>query len=45
MTSRFTLLTLFLCLLNSQNVQAQDLDTVAISGRVVDQNGAVIPGA
>jgi hypothetical protein len=45
MTSRLTLLTLFLCLLNFQNIQAQDLDTVTISGRVVDQNGALIPGA
>ncbi|MEP6818055.1 MAG: carboxypeptidase regulatory-like domain-containing protein [bacterium] len=27
------------------NVSAQDLDNVTVSGRVVDQNGAVIPGA
>src|SRR5688572_21672496 len=45
MTSRLTLLTLFLCLLNFQHIHAQDLDTVTISGRVSDQNGAVIPGA
>src|SRR6185369_6211067 len=45
MTSRLTLLTLFLFLLNLQNVYAQDLDTVSISGRVMDQNGALIPGA
>ncbi|HEU4797166.1 MAG TPA: TonB-dependent receptor [Pyrinomonadaceae bacterium] len=37
MTSRLALLTLLLFVFN------QDLDTVAISGRVMDQNGAVIP--
>lgn len=42
MTSRLTLLTLFLFTLN---IHAQDLDTVTIAGRVVDQNSAVIPGA
>ena len=42
MTSRLTLLTI---LLFTFNVNAQDLDTVTISGRVMDQNGAVIPGA
>src|SRR5689334_9791898 len=42
MTSRLTFLTLFLF---TFNVHAQDLDTVVISGRVVDQNAAVIPGA
>src|SRR6185295_16924182 len=42
MTSRLTLLSIFLFTLN---VNAQDLDTVKISGRVVDQNAAVIPGA
>src|ERR1043166_648335 len=42
MTSRLTLLTLFLF---TFNVHAQDLDTVTISGRIVDQNAAVIPGA
>ena len=42
MTSRLTLLTLFLF---TFNINAQDLDTVTISGRVVDQNAAVIPGA
>ena len=42
MTSRLTLLTI---LLFTFNVNAQDLDTVAISGRIMDQNGAVIPGA
>src|SRR5262245_33618738 len=45
MTSRLTLLTIFLFTFNLQNIPAQDLDTVTISGRVVDQNGAVIPGA
>src|SRR5918993_866128 len=43
MTSRLTLLTLFLFIVNSVN--AQDLDTVTISGRVMDQNTAVLPGA
>src|SRR5215510_5730910 len=42
MSSRFTLLTI---LLFTFHVHAQDLDTVTISGRVMDQNGAVIPGA
>ena len=42
MTSRLTLLTI---LLITFNVNAQDLDTVAISGRVMDQNAAVLPGA
>src|SRR4051794_25926845 len=45
MTSRLTLLTLILFLFNLQNIHAQDLDTVSISGRVMDQNGALIPGA
>jgi hypothetical protein len=43
MTSRLTLLTLFLFIVNSVN--AQDLDTATISGRVMDQNGAVLPAA
>ena len=42
MTSRLTLLTIFLF---TYNVHAQDLDTVTIFGRIVDQNSAVIPGA
>ena len=41
-TSRLTLLTI---LLFTFNVNSQDLDTVTISGRIMDQNGAVIPGA
>jgi len=48
MTSRLTLfVSLFVVpfVLNFQFVHAQDLDTVTISGRVTDQNGAVIPGA
>lgn len=45
MTSRLTLLTLFLFTLNFQVTQAQDLDTVTIYGRIMDQNGAVLPGA
>jgi hypothetical protein len=39
-----SLLTLLL-LLSLHTIQAQDLDTVTITGQVVDQNGAVIPGA
>jgi Carboxypeptidase regulatory-like domain/TonB dependent receptor/TonB-dependent Receptor Plug Domain len=45
MTSRLTLLSIFLFTLNFQTAHAQDLDTVVIFGRVVDQNSAVIPGA
>ena len=45
MTSRLTLLTIFLFVFTFQVVDAQDLDTVTIAGRVTDQNGAVIPGA
>jgi hypothetical protein len=45
MTSRLTLLTIFLFTFNFQNIHAQDLDTVTIAGRIMDQNGAVIPGA
>ncbi|HKE60137.1 MAG TPA: carboxypeptidase regulatory-like domain-containing protein [Pyrinomonadaceae bacterium] len=35
----------FLFLLTLPTSQAQDLDTVTIEGRVVDQNSAIIPGA
>jgi len=42
MTSRLTLLSIFLF---TFNVNAQDLDTVTIAGRVMDQNGALVPGA
>jgi hypothetical protein len=45
MTSRLTLFAFFLFTFNSQFVNAQDLDTVTIFGRIVDQNGAVIPNA
>ena len=45
MTSRLTLLTILLFTFNLQHVNAQDLDTVTISGRIMDQNGAVLPGA
>ena len=45
MTSRLTLLTIFLFTFNLQLINAQDLDTVTIAGRIMDQNGAVIPGA
>jgi hypothetical protein len=44
MTSRLTLLTIFLFTVNFQST-AQDLDTVVIFGRVTDQNAAVIRGA
>lgn len=43
MTSRLTLLAVLVFTFNL--VHAQDLDTVTIYGTVVDQNGAVIPGA
>lgn len=42
MTSRLTLLTILLFTLN---VHGQDLDTVTIYGRIMDQNAAVLPGA
>ena len=45
MTSRLTFLILFLFVFSLQLVHAQDLDTVVLSGRVMDQNGALIPGA
>jgi len=45
MTSRLTLLTILLFTFNIQHVHAQDLDTVTISGRVMDQNTAMLPGA
>lgn len=45
MTSRLTVLTLFLITFNFQHIHAQDLDTVTISGRVMDQNAAVLSGA
>ena len=45
MTSRLTLLSIFLLTFSFQHVRAQDLDTVTISGRVMDQNGAAISGA
>ena len=45
MTSRLTLLTIFLFTFNLQTISAQDLDTVVISGRITDQNAAVIAGA
>src|SRR5215213_7224259 len=43
MTSRLTLLTILVLAFN-QNLKAQDLDTVTISGRITDQNAAVLPG-
>ncbi len=45
MTSRLTLLSICLITFNVQLIRAQDLDTVTISGRVMDQNAAVLPGA
>jgi protocatechuate 3,4-dioxygenase beta subunit len=38
-------LLLSLNLAGLRTVSAQDLDNVTITGKVVDQNGAVIPGA
>ena len=40
----FAVLFLFYFSFN-QSISAQDLDEVTISGRVADQNGAIIPGA
>lgn len=45
MTSRLTFLTLFLFVFNFQSVFGQDLDTITMTGRVTDQNGAVLAGA
>ena len=45
MTSRLTLLTILLFTFNFQITHAQDLDTVTIYGRIMDQNAAVLPGA
>jgi Carboxypeptidase regulatory-like domain/TonB dependent receptor len=48
MTSRLTFfvsLFVFFFAFNSSSTCAQDLDTVTVSGRVTDQNGAVILGA
>src|SRR5215211_4228990 len=45
MTSRLTLLSIVLFTFNCQHARAQDLDTVTISGRIMDQNAAVLPGA
>jgi hypothetical protein len=44
-TSLFTGLLFFLNVAGATVVSAQDLDNVAITGKVIDQNGAVIPGA
>ena len=43
-TFLFFLLIIFVCLAPRLS-GAQDLDNVTISGRITDQNGAVIPGA
>ena len=43
-TFLFFLLIIFVCLAPRLS-EAQDLDNITISGRVMDQNGAVIPGA
>src|ERR1051326_1868980 len=39
------IVTLLLSWVNANASSAQDLDNVTISGRITDQNGAVIPGA
>src|SRR5690242_4392619 len=44
-TSMKTSLLTLLFLIVFYPIHAQDLDTVTITGRVVDQNAAVIPGA
>jgi Carboxypeptidase regulatory-like domain/TonB-dependent Receptor Plug Domain/TonB dependent receptor len=43
LASRFCLLLLLLCL--AAATRAQDLDSVTLTGKISDQNGAVIPGA
>src|SRR2546423_12828258 len=43
-TSLVPLLSLLICFAAAPTI-AQDLDNVTISGKVADQNGAVIPGA
>ncbi|HXI25512.1 MAG TPA: TonB-dependent receptor, partial [Pyrinomonadaceae bacterium] len=43
--SRILILALTASLLFAVTIAAQDLDNVTISGKVTDQNGAVIPGA
>ena len=45
MTSRLTFLILCLSVFNLHSARAQDLDTITITGRVTDQNGAVLAGA
>jgi len=44
-TLQLGLLLLALSLAQPETASAQDLDNVTITGRVLDQNGAVIPGA
>ena len=44
-SSRSRLLCFAFLLLSFPSSKAQDLDTVSISGAVIDQNGALIPGA
>ena len=44
-TLQVGLLLLALNLAQPETVSAQDLDSVTITGRVLDQNAAVIPGA
>ncbi len=40
-----SIIALFLCLVVSNNCFAQDLDDVILSGKVTDQNGAIVIGA
>lgn len=42
---RCVLLLVAICLLLTLSVSAQDLDSFTITGRITDQNGAIIPGA
>src|SRR6266851_2253274 len=44
-TLPMALLLIALHLAEAKHVFAQDLDNVTISGRVLDQNGGIIPGA
>ncbi len=44
-THAYVLIALLMLLALASPMRAQDLDSAAIGGRILDQNGAVIPGA
>src|SRR5215204_1876812 len=44
-SSQLVSLSLFATLISFQLAYSQDLDSVTISGRITDQNGAVVPAA